>query len=382
MAVDQRPGLDRAFFRIKRLLLLDVARPGPNLKEARVQDTQEKTRSELATMYLFRIAIVMIIIIGFDIKTGYADHGEDNLRIAVADDVLEDYQRFLDGRDPLDIENFGGEYSRRDVVEVVLLQQALRRGGWIGEISLIAGGGYTRILELLANGDADITGSTTWLRDIENRADHIVSSLATIPNGRFEAGFYMLADNAKRLKVKNLRGLRLLRGVSSRSWVPDWQALARLRLADLITVPSWKLMVEFVADDRADFLLAPFQPGPEMELVVGDVRMLPIPGYKIALDGSRHYAVTNVQHYSKDLRVAIDQGLRELGKIGRIEAAYRQSGFFHPDVADWILIGPDAFGQSHLIPERMPDRPGIYVQNQIFSLSDAIRGLYPETNAF
>ncbi|KJE33634.1 hypothetical protein UF64_18025 [Thalassospira sp. HJ] len=333
-------------------------------------------------MYLLRIAFAMVIIFGFDVKTGHADHGEDSLRIAVADDVLEDYKRFLDGRDPLDIETFEGEYSRRDVVEVVLIQQALRRGGWRGDITLIAGGGYVRMRKLLADGDADITGSTTWLDDIEKKAGEIAPSRAMIPKGRFEAGFYMLADNPERLKIRNIRGLRLLRAASNRNWVPDWQALARLRVADLINVPSWKLMVEFVATDRADFLLAPFQPGPDMELVVDDVRMLPIPDYKIALEGSRHYAVSGVQHYSDTLLTAIDQGLLELDRIGRVEQAYRQSGFFHPGVTDWTMIGLDGVGQSHLMPERQAGPPHIYVENQIFSLSDAIRRLYPETTAF
>ncbi|NIY75005.1 hypothetical protein HED22_05060 [Thalassospira sp. HF15] len=325
--------------------------------------------------------ITVIIVFCFDITTSHADHGKHNLRVVVADDVLVDYDLFLDGRDPIDVAAFDGKHSRRDVVEVVLLQQALRRGGWLGEITLLPGGNYARMLQLLADGEADLTGSSTWRTDIENRAAKIAPSRAVIQQGRFEAGFYMLADNPKRLKVKNLRGLRLLRGVSNRQWIPDWQTLAKIHLADLIHVPSWELMVQFVAEDRADFLLAPFQPGPDMALVVNGTRMLPIPEYKIALDSSRHFAVTRVTPYSKDLVNALDQGLRELERIGRIEQAYRQSGFFHPAVADWTMIGSDGFEQSHLTPEGLASGLDISAQNQIFSLSDVTCRLYPETTA-
>ncbi|HEX6592569.1 MAG TPA: hypothetical protein VF050_11265, partial [Moraxellaceae bacterium] len=51
------------------------------------------------------------------------------LRIAVAGDVYSDYKAFVGKRDPLRINTFNGAHARRDVVEVVLLQQALRRGG-------------------------------------------------------------------------------------------------------------------------------------------------------------------------------------------------------------------------------------------------------------
>ncbi|MBO6806645.1 hypothetical protein [Thalassospira sp.] len=328
------------------------------------------------------IALSVIILFCFGIKTSSADHGKHNLRILVADDVLVDYKRFVDGRDPLEIEVFDGKHSRRDVVEVVLLQQALRRGGWLGAFELLPGGNYARMMHMLANGEADITGSSTWLRDIEHKADRIASSTALIPEGRFEAGFYMLADNPNRLKVKNLRGIRLLRAASNRHWIPDWQALAKLHPVDLIHVPSWELMVQFVAEGRADFLLAPFQPGPEMELVVNGNRLLPIPDYKIALDGSRHFAVTRATPYSQDLLVALDQGIVELERIGRIEQAYRESGFFHPDVTDWNMIGSDGFGQSHLMPDHLADDPDNSMQNQIFSLSDITSRLYPETTDF
>lgn len=337
---------------------------------------QPQARTEIDALFRWiGMGIMVVVVFCFDIKTSHADHGEHNIRIVVADDVLDDYHLFLDGRDPLAITSFDGKHSRRDVVEVVLIQQALYRGGWLGEVNLLPGGNYARMMQLIAEGEADITGSSTWFRDISHNGQLISASEAVIPLGAFEAGFYMLADNPNRLKTHNLRGIRLMRGASNRNWKPDWQALGKLGLADLIHVPAWELMVQFVAEGRADFLLAPFQPGQEMELVVNDVRMLPIPGFKIALDGSRHFAVTKARDYSADLIVAVNQGIAELSAIGRIEQAYRESGFFHPAVRDWTLIGAETFGQSGKV---RPPKPKPRQENQIFSLRDAVGRLYPE----
>lgn len=329
-------------------------------------------------MHWLCTAFIFVIVACFGIKTIHADHGSHNLRIVLKDDVLEDYQRFLSGRDPLQIDSFDGPYSRRDVVEVVLIQQALQRGGWLGHVTFVPVSSSSLMLELLADGEADLTGSSVWLRDVEQQEGRVSNSIVVVPEGRFEAGFYMMADNPDRLKIKNLRAIRLLRGVSSRDWVPDWQALGRLRLADLVDVPVWELMVKLVAEGKADFLLAPFQSGEELELAVNGVRMLPIPDYKIVLHGSRHFAVNGIEHYSKDLLIAVDQGLRELEQIGRIKQAYRQSGFFNPKVVDWITIGSDEIGQSDLMRQGFTDKSNI----SVFSLSDVTRRLYPETTVF
>lgn len=45
-------------------------------------------------------------------------------RVLVPNDVLQDFERFLDGRDPLQLQQFGGVHARRDVVELALLLQA------------------------------------------------------------------------------------------------------------------------------------------------------------------------------------------------------------------------------------------------------------------
>lgn len=51
----------------------------------------------------------------------------DPVTVLVPPDVWKDYQTLVNGRDPLTITEFSGPGRRRDVVEVILLQQALER---------------------------------------------------------------------------------------------------------------------------------------------------------------------------------------------------------------------------------------------------------------
>jgi hypothetical protein len=47
------------------------------------------------------------------------------IQIYVWDDVYDDYTRFLNGRHVEEISDFSGQYIRRDVVDMILAQQAL-----------------------------------------------------------------------------------------------------------------------------------------------------------------------------------------------------------------------------------------------------------------
>jgi hypothetical protein len=54
----------------------------------------------------------------------------EGIPVYIRDDVYEDYLRFLNGRSVLTIDDFRGATMRRDVADMVLLQQALALGGF------------------------------------------------------------------------------------------------------------------------------------------------------------------------------------------------------------------------------------------------------------
>ena len=279
--------------------------------------------------------LILLVLLVCCTATGHGQAQAGPLVLISPPDVLADYQLFLAQRDPLTITDFSGRHSRRDVVELVLVQQALQRGGCRQQVRFISGPTYLRILAELASGRAALSATTVWKHDLDQRAPALRPSLATVQQGQFSVGIYTATGNSKALAVDSRQALQQLTAVSNKNWVSDWQTLSALGLKDLFHNQQWLSMVRMVAAQRVDILLAPFQTSTDLALQVDDIRLLPIPRVKVQLQGSRHFAISRSYPGSTELAGCLNDGLKKLAEEGVINRAYRQSGFFHPAVADW-----------------------------------------------
>lgn len=250
-------------------------------------------------------------------------------------DVLADFQRFLGSRDPLSITDFGGPHSRRDVAEVLLLHQALHAGGWTQSLHFLNMPTGERLLREIGSGRAICSATSYWSEDIIGAESNLSLSSPVLNQGEFEVGLYTLPSNRQALAAKNLEDLQGLRVLSNRNWVVDWRTLDRLGFERRQHVTNWELMPKMLAAGRADCLLAPFQPTADLSLKVGEVSMVPIPGIKIGMQGTRHYLISRQDPRQQELKTALDAGLQLLRQQGRIRKAYTQSGFFNPKVSQW-----------------------------------------------
>lgn len=256
--------------------------------------------------------------------------------IGVPTDVLKDYHIFMNQRHPLNIESYSGPHSRRDVVEVVLIQQALILGGLTDtQFELKPFPTYLRLFTELREGAIVVNGTSIWLTDLEKDRNAIYISDPAIENGMFSAGLYTSLENNTALEARTLSQIQKLSAVSSRDWPPDWATLTSLNLRDLRHVQNWKAMVKMTFNQRVDFLLAPFQQNKDLLLHVDDMTLTPIHGVKLSLSGSRHFAVSKKNPAGKAIFTALQQGLKILKERGDITRAYRESGFFSPQVENW-----------------------------------------------
>jgi ABC-type amino acid transport substrate-binding protein len=269
-----------------------------------------------------------------------ANAANDPAICVVVEDVLLDMREFLADRDALDVTRFDGPHARRDVMEAVLVQQILHAGGWTNGVAYFPVLSYERSLHALSTGTADLSASSLWLVDIEARGETVAASAPVLLDGEFVAGFYTLPDNTRALAATNRVALRSLRAVSNKSWIPDWQALERLAPRELNHAPRWENMPRMLQAGRADFLLAPLQPTQDFSMTVGGVRLVPIPGIKIALSGTRHYGLSRQSPEADALRAALDLGLQRFRKEGRLRRAYEECGFLDPRAAGWTRITP------------------------------------------
>jgi hypothetical protein len=250
-------------------------------------------------------------------------------------DVMADYQRFLGGRDPLQIQDLSGPYARRDVAEVILLHQALHLGGWRQALEFRDMPSGERLLREIGSGSVICSATSYWKDDIAGAEARVSLSLPLVGDGEFEAGLYTVASNQRALAAKTLADVQQLSVLSNRNWVVDWRTLDRLGVADRQHVTNWELMPKMVAAGRADFLLAPFQATADLSLEVAGVRLIPIPGLKIGMQGTRHFLISAKHAQGPELKSRLDAGLQALNQQGRIRRAYVQSGFFNPKVLQW-----------------------------------------------
>lgn len=274
----------------------------------------------------------MIIVLVFVTLPLYA---EGMIELALCEDVYEDYKKFLAKRDPLSIEDFSGEHSRRDVVEVVLFLQAMHLAGYKKNADFIIAPNYLRMLKMIEGGRVAASTNSVWLTDVETKKDKFYITQPVIEDGQFEAGLYTSENNEEALSVSNIDELRNMSVVSDDSWTPDWNTLKALQIDKLYSVKGWEFMVRMVASKRIDFLLAPFQASEDLSLEVEGHRFLPVMDIKIGLKGTRHFIVSTKYGDAENLYAALVEGLKALKEKGVIDKAYRESGFYNQKVKDW-----------------------------------------------
>lgn len=255
--------------------------------------------------------------------------------VVLTSDVLDDYNKFIGDKDPLLVSNFGGQHARRDVVEVVLFQQALSYGGFTASYDFIIAPNYSRMLVMLSQGLAAVSANTLWLTDLKKSKYDLYSSEALIDEGEFEAGFYTVPTNQKALAVGSLEELIDLRVVSDDAWTSDWSTLTGLKLKNLYSVKGWAFMVRMVANKRADFLLAPFQSSDDLSFEAEGYKFVPLQNFKLGLRGSRHLAVSKSYPNAEEIYESLNKGINILRDKGIIAKAYSECGFFNEKVKNW-----------------------------------------------
>lgn len=255
------------------------------------------------------------------------------LVVTIDADVHRDYLTYIDGRDPLSIDSYGGEGSRRDVVEVLLLQQAMALGGIDAPFEFRIVRGYLDSLDVLASGEALLRATPVWGADCDNKSFYV--SEPVIRQGEFQVGLYTRPQN-------DLSSLTLplnqLSAVTNHDLKADLNTLKQLGIAKIFDVERWPTMIAMVATGEADVILAPFQDTAGMEMVVGDTRLMPIPDIKVALADTRHWVVSRNNVDGGRVSKALEKGLAQQRKSGTIVRAYTESGFFHPSVKSWALL--------------------------------------------
>jgi len=252
----------------------------------------------------------------------------DELLIYIRDDVYQDYQTFVAGRDVLLIDSFSGKAIRRDVVDMIIAQQALKHGGFNHHFKYVPGKVNFRNTNLLQKGELLISFDSYWLKDALDLQQHIYISEAVIRKGEYVAGIYTSPNNAKVLNIKSINDLSALTAVSTPKWQTDWQTLKSLPLKKLIREDEWLSMARMVDIKWIDFLLMPFHSSEDQSFTMNKIHLVPVKNIGVVLNDSRHFVISKKHPKGLQAINAINIGLKKLRLKKTIVNAYTEAGFF------------------------------------------------------
>jgi len=248
--------------------------------------------------------------------------------IYIRDDVFIDYQEFVKARDVLSIKDFSGKTIRRDVVDMIIAQQALRLGGFKHSFRYIPGKVNFRNTRMLQDGKLLISFDSYWLKDAEDLKEHIYISDAVIRNGEYIAGIYTSPNNKAVLSITTLADLESFTAVSTPKWKTDWATLKALPLKKLVREDEWLSMARMVNLGWIDMMLMPFHSSPDKSFTMEKIHLIPVPNVAVILKDSRHFVISQKHPAGYSAYQAIEKGMKQLRKVKAIELAYTQAGFF------------------------------------------------------
>jgi len=280
-------------------------------------------------LFLFALLNVSTSNIAHSIEVATTKTGlTNNILIYIRDDVFDDYQKFVAGRNVQDIHNFTGQKIRRDVVDMIIAQQALKLGGFNYHFNYAAGKVNFRNTRLLQTGKLLISFDSYWLKDAQTLANEVYISKAVIRKGEYIAGIYTSPKNKAVLAIKKLEDLKQFTAVSTPKWRTDWATLSSIPLKKLLRNDEWLSMARMVDIGWVDFMLMPFNSTKDQSFSMEKITLVPVKNVAIMLNDSRHFVISKKHPQGKEAFKAIEIGLAKLRQQGAIKKAYQQAGFF------------------------------------------------------
>ena len=258
-----------------------------------------------------------------------------HLRISANTLVADSFAKWT-AQTPLEqITRFDSPCANRPTVDFVLQLQALLAGGLDFDYELHVVPNYERAKIEVLHGYADLTGETVWNNEIAAQADSLLSTAPVIRDGEFEKGLYVLPTNERMMQVTSLEQLREFVGATVVSWPIDVRSLEAMGLKGVEKAFKEEGIFQLLQRRRADFTLLEFAASADMSVTTNGIKLVPVPGYKVALSGSRSWIISKKSPHAGVLADALKRGLQALRDEGRIERAFMESGFFHPKATRW-----------------------------------------------
>ncbi len=263
------------------------------------------------------------------------------IKIAVTQRLADFYQSALkkEQKQVINFTELNLIDTTKGFVSLVILQQALHKGGLSANIEFVISPNANRSQLLVQSGDALLTQTT--LKENHTLPETLKSS-ALIHSKDMVRGIYGLKSNHSLMKVKTLDELKKFTATTNSAWREDLASLQAIEPAKLDVVSSLKSVFTRIAYRNIDFTLLDLPKGrPEFQRHHGDIILVPVPGLFVNTRNMRHFIISEKHPDSQTAYQALEKGLKIMREQGLIKKYYRQVKQFPSDIPDWKILTDD-----------------------------------------
>ena len=221
----------------------------------------------------------------------------------------------------------------RSMVEFYILCKALRFGGISPSFTIKRYANSARSAVHAIDGSFMMRSFAPWEQE-NNHLEDFYASDEVVKRGEFWVGVYTRPEYSELLKVNSIKQLRKFKAVTNKNWKVDWQTLHCMNVSTY-NVSTRVQMFKMIQSKRADFLLDAFSAEKDMSRQIAGVKLVPVQGIIVVLNGARRYFIRKKSHNAKEVFDALQKGLGIMRSQHLIYKAYQDSGFYHRGTDQW-----------------------------------------------
>jgi hypothetical protein len=261
-----------------------------------------------------------------------------HVKIAASPQAVESFTKWNAQTPWEQIARYDGPNANRPTVDLLLELQALKAGGLDFDFEFVPVPNYERAKLEVVQGGADLSAETLWDDEIAENSGTLLKTDAVIRKGEFEKGIYVVPTNDRLLKMSSLDEFRTTAAAVVGTWALDVKTLEAMKLKGIEKAGKPENVFLMIDKGRADFTLMEFSSAADLATETSGVKLVPVPNCKVGLLGSRSWVVSKASASASSIHEALVRGAKVMRGDGRIERAYRESGFLNARVATWKRI--------------------------------------------
>lgn len=281
--------------------------------------------------------MVKIVILVLTFLFSFPLYASDKITVMCTKGVIDGYGKYLEekGGDPLQITEFSSPIAYRAIIDLVLMKQALHRGGLDLEFELIASPNAARGVHEVKQGRAVLYQADIW-EDVFDET--VYKSDAVIPSNQFQKGLFVPESSPFLQETVHLDTLRNTQVLIVESWELDKDALLNAGFKNIVTRPRYEDIPLLVCKGRYPMTFSEFKNTEHMIIRTKYCDLHPIHDIKIVFQESRHFIVSRVHPLGEKVFIALQKGLKILREEGIVTKAQEQSGIINMRVKDWAVL--------------------------------------------